>query len=164
MPADDREEAADGLLGGVVGLLLADIAPTQMLVRMAQAGRFPLDQDLELSRGVQVDLFDLPILAPAIKDGCVRFHVDTPCAMTARSRVAYAVCHRSAPEDRPCTLFRAAYFPNGERSGDGSTRIVTPVVFIERTTQQVDGWLRCPEMSEALIVRPHRDVDSRGRT
>ncbi len=108
---DDGEEAADGLLGGLLGLLFADVAPAQVLVRMAQTGRFPLDQDLELARRVQVDLFDLPILAPAIEDGCVRFHVGTPCAMTARSRVAPAVCHRSGAKGQACALFRAVYFP-----------------------------------------------------
>ena len=111
VPADDREQAADGLLGGLLVLLFADVAPAQVLVRMAQTGCFPLDQDLELSRRVQVDLFDLPVLAPAIEDSCVRFHVDTPCAMTARSRVAYAVCHRLAPQGQPWAVFRAVYFP-----------------------------------------------------
>lgn len=111
VPPDDGKEAADGLLGGLLVLFFPDVAPAQVLVRMAQTGCFPPDQDLELSWRVQVDLFDLPVLAPPIEDSCVRFHVDTPCAMTARSRVAYAVCHRLAPKGQPCDLFRAVYFP-----------------------------------------------------
>jgi hypothetical protein len=79
VPPDDREEAAFRLLGEFLNLLPGpDVAPTQVLVGVTQAGGFPLDQNLLLLRRIQIDFLDLPVLPTTEEDSSVRFHLDTP--------------------------------------------------------------------------------------
>ena len=56
----------------------ADVVGPEMLVGMAQAGGGPLDQNLLLLGRIQVDLLDLPVLAPPYRIAACVFMVPTP--------------------------------------------------------------------------------------
>jgi hypothetical protein len=75
MPTDHREDLQAELLDGLLGH--DQIAGDQVLVAVTETGGVVLDEDLPCFRRIKFDLFDLPLLSNAPKDGATRLHLCT---------------------------------------------------------------------------------------
>ena len=78
MPSHHGKEPWFRLVGW--SLAGSHVAFTDVLVRVAQAGGRPLDQNLLFAGRVKVDLLDLPVLLPTPEHRRMRLHFQSPCA------------------------------------------------------------------------------------
>src|SRR5581483_11249773 len=93
----DREEPRPRPVGGPAR---PDVARPEVLVRVAEPGGDPPDQDLVAAGRIEIDLLDLPVLSPAPKHRCVGLHGVPPSSRRSPDALQPTVTRRTGPRSR----------------------------------------------------------------